>query len=217
MKRITLISLVALTVLTLAGCRQKSGNTCYIHGTVGMEQLNGKRIFLVPMYGPKTAEYVDSVVVKDGKFEFKTDTMMMAKVLMDYHYRFGVQTLLVVTEPGDLEITIDSISSGRGTPQNDSLQAWKELTERHNREYGMLNRTIHLLKQNGDTAQIAQLTEQARAVHLAYKNVTRQKAANMQGTLLGDFLNELFPLTYKRKMPDGSIVTVNADTNEPVK
>ena len=214
MKKILLCLMAVMTVLLLDSCKDSS--VCRIHGTVGMEQLNGKRVFLVPLYGPTTAEYVDSVEVKDGKFEFETDTVMMAKILMDYHYRFGVQTLLVVTEPGDLEVTIDSISSGRGTPQNDSLQVWKELTEQHNREYGMANRAIMMLKQKGDTVQAARLQEQAHAFQVAYKNQTRQKAANMKGTLLGDFLEGLYPLTYKRKMSDGGIVTMNADTNEPV-
>lgn len=33
---------------------------------------------------------------------------------------------------------------------------------------------------------------------------------------LGDFLKGLYPLTYKRKFPDGRIVTMNADTNEEI-
>jgi hypothetical protein len=34
--------------------------------------------------------------------------------------------------------------------------------------------------------------------------------------VLGDFLKDLYPLTYKRQMPDGRIVTMNADTNEVI-
>ena len=207
--------MMVFAAIALSDSCQKD-TTCRIHGMVGMEQLNGKRIFLVPLYGPKTAEYVDSVEVKDGRFEFTTDSAKMFKILLDYHYRFGVQQLLVVGEPGDIRVKIDSISSASGAPQNDTLQAWKEMTEQHNREYGMANRTIMMLKQKGDTAQAAQLREQARALHVAYKKRTREMAANMKGTTLGDFLENLFPLTYKRQMPDGSIVTMNADTNEPV-
>ncbi|MBQ2209644.1 MAG: DUF4369 domain-containing protein [Prevotella sp.] len=206
---------IMLATMVLAGCQSKDG-VCRIKGTVSMEQFDGKQIFLVPLYGPQTAEYVDSVVIKDGKFEFTTDTVMMAKILMDYHFRFGVQTLLVVTEPGELQVSIDSVSSAHGTPQNDSLQAWKEVTERHNRDYGMANLAARKLKESGDTVQAAKLAGQANAIHLAYKNLTRKKAESMKGTVLGDFLGQLFPLTYKKKMPDGSIVTMNADTNEPV-
>jgi hypothetical protein len=34
--------------------------------------------------------------------------------------------------------------------------------------------------------------------------------------VLGNFLNSLYPLTYKRQLPDGRIVTMNADTNEEI-
>ena len=63
-----------LATMVLAGCQSKDG-VCRIKGTVSMEQFDGKQIFLVPLYGPQTAEYVDSVVIKDGKFEFTTDTV----------------------------------------------------------------------------------------------------------------------------------------------
>ena len=111
---------MALVVIILIdSC--KIDTTCRIHGTVGIEHLNGKRIFLVPLFGPQTAEYVDSVVIKDGKFEFTTDSAKMFKILVDYHYRAGVQQLLVVGEPGDILVNIDSVSSAGGAPQNDSL------------------------------------------------------------------------------------------------
>ena len=41
-------------------------------------------------------------------------------------------------------------------------------------------------------------------------------AANMNGNVLGDFLNGLFPRTYKRVMPDSTVVEFDADTNEPI-
>ena len=195
----------------------KIDTTCRIHGTVGIEHLNGKRIFLVPLFGPQTAEYVDSVVIKDGKFEFTTDSAKMFKILVDYHYRTGVQQLLVVGEPGDILVNIDSVSSAGGAPQNDSLQAWKELTEQHNRDNAMYSRTIHMLRECNHTEEATQKEQELREVHLAYMNRTRQMAANMKGTTLGDFLEGLFPATYERQMPDGSIVTIDTDTNEPIR
>ena len=121
---------------------------------------------------------------------------MMAKILIDYHYRLGFQPLLVVVEPGEVKVVVDSISSASGTPQNDSLQVWKEATERHNAQ-------LMSLRKNNMNAQ-------ADSVHLAYKKYTRQMAANMKEGLLHDFLNSLYPLTYQRKLS-------NADTNEEIK
>lgn len=195
---------LAVAGIVLAGCNGKGTlpeGICHISGTIPAD-YNGKRIFLVPLYGPQTAEYVDSMEVKDGQFEFTKDTVMMAKILMDYHYRMGVQQLLVITEPGEVEVVIDSISSAKGTPQNDSLQKWKDATEQHNRVMGQLRRV--------------KKTAEADSLHIAYKRFSRQLAANMQEGLLHDFLNNMFPQTYKQKMPDGTIVTMDADTHEPV-
>ena len=41
-------------------------------------------------------------------------------------------------------------------------------------------------------------------------------AKNMEGQTLGDFMKDMFPLTYKKKFPDGRVATMNADTNEEV-
>ena len=41
-------------------------------------------------------------------------------------------------------------------------------------------------------------------------------AKNLEGQVLGEFLKGLYPLTYKRKFPDGRIATINADTNEEI-
>lgn len=215
MKRILFFLVALVVVILFDSC--KTDTTCRIHGTVGIEQLNGKRIFLVPLFGPQTAEYVDSVVIKDGKFEFVTDSAKMFKILVDYHFRAGVQTLLVVGEPGDIQVKIDSISSAGGAPQNDSLQVWKEITEQFNHDYATYNRTVGMLREKGHMEDAAKIEQQGREFHLSYKRRSRQMAANMKGTTLGVFLEGLFPLTYKRQMPDGSIVTMDADTNEPIR
>jgi len=195
---------MTLSALSFIGCKQSAStnpNDCRIHGTIPAE-YNDKRIFLVPLYGPKTAEYVDSIEIKDGKFEFTTDTLMMAKILVDYHYRMGVEQLLVVTEPGDIQVIIDTVSHSSGTPQNDSLEYWKGITERHRLQQLQL-------RQEGKK-------ELADSLHLAYKNLTRKLAENMKGTVVGEFLGGLYPKTYQRVYPDGREVTINADTNEEI-
>lgn len=211
------ISLIHLFTLSLLlGCQQANDGKCHIEGTVNGEQYEGKRIFLVPNSGPATMETVDSMEIKDGKFHFEPDSMQMYKILLDYHFRFGLQPLLVVGEPGTIHVTIDSISHATGTPQNDSLEQWKVQTEIHNRQMGLMRRNIAGLKKQGDSVQANYIQQRADSFHLVYKNYTRQMAKNLEGQVLGDFLKGLYPLTYKRQMPDGRIVTMNADTNEVV-
>ena len=205
------------TLLLLFGsCQQSNDGQCHIEGTVNGEQYEGKRIFLVPNSGPATMETVDSMEIKDGKFHFEPDSVQMYKILLDYHYRIGLQPLLIVGEPGTINVTIDSISHATGTPQNDSLEQWKIQTEIHNRQLGMMRKNMAELNKRGDSLQAKYIQQRADSFHLVYKNYTRQLAKNMEGSVLGNFLNSLYPLTYKRQLPDGRIVTMNADTNEEI-
>ena len=205
------------TLLLLFGsCQQSNDWKCHIEGTVNGEQYEGKRIFLVPNSGPATMETVDSMEIKDGKFHFEPDSVQMYKILLDYHYRIGLQPLLIVGEPGTINVTIDSISHATGTPQNDSLEQWKIQTEIHNRQLGMMRKNMAELNKRGDSLQAKYIQQRADSFHLVYKNYTRQLAKNMEGSVLGNFLNSLYPLTYKRQLPDGRIVTMNADTNEEI-
>ena len=216
MKKILLCFMTLATATMFYSCQQSS-QVCHIEGTVNGEQYEGKRIFLVPFKGPKTAEFVDSMEIKDGKFHFEKDTTQMYTILMDYHYRFGLQPLLVVSEPGDVRVTIDSISHAMGTPQNDSLEKWKARTEMHNRELMKMRKFAADLQTKGDSVQAKYIAQRADSFHLVYKNYTRELAKNMKEGVLHDFLKDMFPLTYQRKYPDGRVVTMNADTHEEIK
>ena len=205
------------TLLLLFGsCQEANDGKCYVEGVVKGEQYEGKRIFIVPLYGPKTAEYVDSMEITNGKFHFTKDTMQMYKILLDYHYRMNVQPLLIVGEPGTIKVVIDSVSHAVGTPQNDSLEKWKVRTEIHNRELAKMHKYIGHLQKEGDTVQAKYIRQRADSFHLVYKNYTRRLVENLKEGTLHDFLKDLYPLTYKRKYPDGRTVTINADTNEEI-
>ena len=215
MKKI-LWCVMAMAVVTMFySCKQNS-NVCRIQGVVNGEQFEGKRIFLVPFTGPKTAETVDSMEIKDGKFHFETDSMQMYKLLIDLRFRVGIQPLLVIGEPGEVRVVIDSVSHAMGTPQNDSLEKWKARTEIHNRELGKMRRYVADLQKQGDTVRAKYIQQRADSFHLVYKNYSRQMAENLKEGVLHDFLKNMFPLTYQRKYPDGRVVTMNADTNEEI-
>ena len=217
MRKILLCFIALAAVTMMFSCQSANNGKCRINGVVNGEQYEGKRIFLVPMYGPKTAEYVDSMEITNGQFHFEPDSAQMYKILLDYHYRFGLQPLLIVGEPGTIEVIIDSISHATGTPQNDSLEKWKVQTEIHNLQLAKMRKNIADLQMKGDTVQAQYLAQRADSFHLAYKNYTRRLAKNLKEGVLYDFLKEMYPLTYQRKYPDGRVVTINADTNEELK
>jgi hypothetical protein len=202
MRKILLCFIALAAVTMMFSCQSANNGKCRINGVVNGEQYEGKRIFLVPMYGPKTAEYVDSMEITNGQFHFEPDSAQMYKILLDYHYRFGLQPLLIVGEPGTIEVIIDSISHATGTPQNDSLEKWKVQTEIHNLQLAKMRKNIADLQMKGDTVQAQYLAQRADSFHLAYKNYTRQLAKNLKEGVLYDFLKEMYPLTYQRKYPD---------------
>lgn len=196
-----------LVVAVMAACGDGTRNaSCRIHGMVDDSRLNGKQIFLVPLED-NSAEAVDSVYIKDGKFEFATDTCHMAQIIMDYHFRDGVQRLLVVTEPGDISVRIGKVSSASGTRGNDSLEVWKQATERHTREMGTFRKAAAEMAKT-DTVRARMLKAQADSVHKAYKRYTRQMAAQLGDGALAAFLGSLYPTSYPKQMPDGTIITV---------
>ena len=217
MRKILLCFMTVAAAMMMFSCQSANNGKCRINGVVNGEQYEGKRIFLVPMYGPKTAEYVDSMEITNGQFHFEPDSAQMYKILLDYHYRFGLQPLLIVGEPGTIEVIIDSISHATGTPQNDSLEKWKVQTEIHNLQLAKMRKNIADLQMKGDTVQAQYLAQRADSFHLAYKNYTRRMAKNLKEGVLYNFLKEMYPLTYQRKYPDGRVVTFNADTNEEIK
>jgi len=216
MKKILFYVMALVATAATYSCQSAGDGKCHIEGTVIGEQYEGKRVFLVPFSGPATAETVDSMEITEGKFHFSPDSMQMYKIILDYHFRIGVQPLIIVGEPGTITVSIDTISHATGTPQNDSLEQWKIQTEIHNRQLGMMYKNISNLNKIGDSLQANHIKQRADSFHLVYKNYTRQMAKNMEGTVLGNFLKERFPLTYKKKLPDGRIVTMNADTNEEI-
>ena len=210
MKKILFACVITLMTLALGGCKSEKrivNGKCHIMGTIN-PKFNGKKIFLVPMTRPATMETVDSMVVADGKFTFTADTCDLRVIRIDYHYRTGVQDLLVVTEPGDLVVNIDSISSWKGTPQNDSLQAWKERTERFNLECQPFMIDGRNAEKKGDITTAEAMKAKLESMRRDYRRASNALGESMKGTSLGDFLLKQFPKTYKKKMPDGSIEEV---------
>lgn len=179
MKKI-IIMLLAGAVM-LASCSQEKGYVIY--GTVSNPELEGAQVFLVPLENA-VKETIDSVVIRNQMFEFRGTEEKMADIRIERYKRYGNENLLVVTEPGETFVTIGQVSSGRGTPQNDSLQVWKNLTMQYYQQSGSL-------RKQGMKAE-------ADALREAYVARTRQMASNVgKGTTLGAFLDSRYP-----KSPD---------------
>lgn len=172
----SIIAFLAGAVL-LASCSQSSEYVIY--GTVSNPDLEGAKVFLVPLENA-VKENIDSTYIRNQAFEFRGTQERMADIRIERYKRFGNENLLVVTEPGELYVTIGQVSSGRGTPQNDSLQVWKNLTRQHYQLAGGL-------RSQGDM-------EGLKALRDAYAERCRQMAADLgRESTLGAFLCSRFP------------------------
>lgn len=177
MKKILFLTVAAAAFLLCACSRDEYR----IHGRVTSNELEGVKIFLVP-YGHEERENVDSVLIHNHEFEFRGREHWMCTLRLISHERHKGQNLLVATEPGDIYVTIGPDSRGGGTPQNDSLQVWKDLTIEHNRRLGQL--------------YDAGMKEEAAEEHAAYRTRTQQMALSLgEDSILGAFLLQLYPLT----------------------
>ena len=181
---------ILLCLLALASCN--TNHKCLIEGTVGNGDLNGKRIFLVPVFYEDSLG-VDSVVIKDNKFQFERDQEFLADIRVDYHFRFGTESLLVVTEPGNVKVVIDSVSSGGGTPQNDSLQVWKELMMQRTSNIKKFNKEYVSCMENGDTTNALIAKKNLEDAMAKFTRRTKELAENLKSGTLYDFLIQRVP------------------------
>lgn len=164
-----------------------------IHGTINSDAYEGVRIFLVPLHD-QSREVVDSVEIHDRQFTFRGTNHWMAVVRLDSRYRYGTQELLVATEPGDIYVQVDSISTGGGTPQNDSLEVWKGLTQEWQYGLSLLAREAKEAASRGDTVRVAAVRQRQAEATQRYKEATQRMATQLGEGILHDFLLQRYPL-----------------------
>ncbi len=176
MKRV-IIWAVVLTAALFCSCGRDEYR---IHGRVTSNDLEGIRIFLVPV-GHEEPENVDSLEIHNHEFSFKGRKHWMCAIRLDRHHRDKGQNLLVVTEPGDIYVTIGPNSTGGGTPQNDSMQVWKDLTIQKNLRYAEYRE--------------AGRKDLADSLHAAYRKRTQQMALALgEESIAGAFLLDMYPI-----------------------
>lgn len=201
---------ILLFLAFIIGCRPSAETECRIHGEMGDHSRDGKKVYLVPLIRPDSVG-VDSAEIKDGKFEFMTRKNMMAIIRVELRSRYGLEDLLVVTEPGDVTVRIDSVSIGKGTLQNDSLQHWKEYTQMHQRRLRPWLMKSRDARKANDTVTVKAMKTLIDSLQREYRHYSRALAERIGEGPLRDFLKERFPTSYKKNMPDGSVQEIKRD------
>ncbi len=153
--------LIVMMLLCAVGCQPSA--TMIIRGTAPAE-CEGLNVYLVPQPFPK-AEEVDSTVIREGRFEFRVDASQerMCDITISRKSRVPFQRLLVAIEQGELEVVIDTISVGGGTPMNDDLTEWKNVMTEAGTRADEIRREISTLDDPAKIDSLRRLQEQGYA------------------------------------------------------
>ena len=181
---IVVAAMTGLSVLTAChGGRNErlAEDEFVVEGTLPADRYEGAWLYM-----PKP---VDSVqVARDGFFRFTGNVEQVAVLRLDWHVRYGIQELLVVTEPGVTRVRLDSISSCvEGTPQNMLLQQWKE----HQQNFFATRARIIKMKQEGVSEDIWKAMQDTCAINQGdfVYNVLKSNGANTATRFIGTMLN----------------------------
>ncbi|WP_423128250.1 DUF4369 domain-containing protein [Gaoshiqia sp. Z1-71] len=122
-----------LLILMVVACHPKA--EFVIHGRMPDTSFDGEQIYLVPLFNA-TADRVDSCTIQQGKFNFRgiADLQEVFIIRPKPILRINVQELLVVKEPGEIQVEMGSNSFVSGTETNNSIQAWKKQKEMFDRQ-----------------------------------------------------------------------------------
>ena len=173
--------------MIMSSCGFAKVKSSRIHGTMESAQWDGKKIYMVPIFGHVDAAHVDSTIIKNGRFEFSTDSCEMKRITVEVAARYGTQDLLVVTEPGDIQVSIGKNSRASGTPENDSLQVWKDQLMKYSAALNLLS------KQEKYVNDTSLLKSKRKAIISQITIYTEQMKKRMSSGPFKTFLEKMYP------------------------
>lgn len=104
----------------------KSETSFIAEGTVTDPAFEGSKIYMVALDGPLSKD-VDSSIIKDGKFKFekKSDSLKVSILRVPARFPHIAEDLVIITDPGKIDVVLAEKSHGSGTHLNNILQEWK--------------------------------------------------------------------------------------------
>lgn len=184
-----LVALV-ISLLVLVSCNQKSNQKFVITGTLPSPNYDGEWLYLVPAEGPHPRE-VDSIQILNSQFRFEGNKEQMSILRTRFLLRFKVQELLVITEPGNIQVVLDSVSNAKGTPQNEALQKWKEHLELYKHTgYNLFQEKQRSIKA-GNSQDSLHYSTLLDSLELENQNFNYQCLVEQGNNTFGDFIFRL--------------------------
>lgn len=120
-----LFFLFAITLLA-SSCGEKEAFT--IKGKLSGGEYDGQRVYLKTLdENQKDYTSIDTANVVNGEFTFKgvaKSGSVLHFIVLDNAPDKMKRPVPVIVEPGQIEVTMDSVSTVKGTPSNDAYQAF---------------------------------------------------------------------------------------------
>lgn len=193
MKNNKIIQLFNCSVIALlfTAC---TNHSTVIEGTLPSDKYDKQKVYWVPMEGA-SSKTVDSTLIHKNTFRLvvsEHNRNKMGIIRVHYLLRWGIQDILVFTEPGTVKVKLDSISSATGTPLNEVLQNWKDRKMNYDKEAYALRKKFRNASPN-DTTEIKEEFKKATA---NYNNDIDQIIAKNKDNEIGKFIFSLHKSFY---------------------
>ncbi len=181
MRKIVLPLLLVVLAFTACDNDQKFE----INGHVADKNLDGEWVYLVPMVNAPV-ERVDSTQLKNGSFTFtgKVETPEIYIIRTRPFLRLSYQELLVVKEPGTLQVYLGANSKVAGTALNDSLQNWKVQKEIIDNKMLFLNQNL----KKADAKNQAKINTELEKLRTERANYSFEFVKNNQNNVVGEMV-----------------------------
>jgi len=162
-----------------------------IEGRLPSDGFDNERVYLVPFKGA-SSKTVDSTLIRNGSFRFKLKPAKQNQIFIvrvKPILRLELQEILVVSEPGTIQVNLDFRSSSSGTPLNQTLQEWKE------KKY-VSDSTIHSFRRKYqkeiDETEKALIQSKVEEISKEYRNYADSLVEINKDNPVGELIGSLF-------------------------
>jgi len=145
-------------------------------------------LYLVPIENA-TKETADSTYIVNGTFEFKGEIEKeeVKIIRTKSHLSFRFQPVLVVIEPGEIKVVLDSVSIAGNTLQNELLQTWKNVKQDFDKDIEMQKKQLR----NSEETFKQEIRERIGALSEKYATYNYEFIKQHQHTTVGQFVYKM--------------------------
>ncbi len=188
MKKAALLAFIGLA-LAITSCNED--NRFVIEGSVcGGRDFEDQTIYLSPLSAASVQGNADSAVIHDGRFRFEGTAEQDGVYILRMRpmMRLFIGELYIIREPGRIRAKLNQVSTASGTPQNDSLQAWRDFKFVNDSLLTDIKRKL----KKASPDEMAALHAQQDSIKAVFERRCRETVEANPNTAYGDFIDKWY-------------------------